>query len=109
MLSNIISTIITFISFITISVSLIYLYFFVFGRSYAIKQTLGASIYRSSMGLWLLWIVQVVLAIIFTFRDGQFNVSGSILLTLAICIDFLVSLVGVKVFARNSIRGLLNE
>lgn len=108
-ISNVISITIALISFMIISLSLIYLYFYIFGRTYAIKQTLGVSVFKSSIGLWLLWIVQIILVIMFTFSNGQINISSAILLASAICIDFLVDLVSLKVFAKKSIRRLLSE
>lgn len=108
-MANIISIMITLVTFLVISISLVYLYFSIFGRTYAIKQTLGISIARSSLGLWLLWVIQIILTVIFTFSSSQVSVSGIVLLIFAIGVDFIVSLVGLKIFSKNSIRGLINE
>lgn len=108
-LSNVISLLITVVIFITISVSLIYLYFSIFGRTCAIKQTTGISVYRSSGGLWLLWLSQIILTIIFTFSSNQVNHSSVILFFLALCMDLVTNLISLKIFAKNAVRGLLNE
>lgn len=108
-LSNVISLLITVVIFITISVSLIYLYFSIFGRTCAIKQTMGISVYRSSGGLWLLWLSQIILTIIFTFSSNQVNHSSVILFFLALCMDLVTNLISLKIFAKNAVRGFLNE
>lgn len=103
--------IISFVMFIMISAIMMSLYFSVYGRTFAIKQTLGMSTFRSMLNYWLLWLLQIVLVIIVlsVFIQKITDPPVYLLFITAIFIDFIVSLITIHLFSRKAVGRFLNE
>ena len=109
-LYNAIFIIISLLLFMIISLATAYLYFSVYGRSYAIKQTLGISVFKSSMAFWKLWLGQLFITILFILGIGhKFELATVILFLIAVVIDLSISILGIKIFSHHAIRSFLND
>lgn len=109
-LYNAIFIIISLLLFMIISLATAYLYFSVYGRSYAIKQTLGISVFKSSMAFWKLWLGQLFITILFILGTGhKFEPATVILFLIAVVIDLSISILGIKIFSHHAIRSFLND
>lgn len=109
-LSNAIFIGISLLLFVIISLATAYLYFSVYGRSYAIKQTLGISIFKSSIAFWKLWLGQLLITILFILGTGNKLDPATIsLFLIAVIIDLIISIFGIKIFSHHAIRSFLND
>lgn len=109
-LYNAVFIMISLLLFMIISLATAYLYFSVYRRSYAIKQTLGISVFKSSMAFWKLWLGQLFITILFILGIGhKFEHATEILFLLAVVIDLSISILGIKIFSHHAIRSFLND
>ena len=109
-LSNAIFIGISLLLFVIISLATAYLYFSVYGRSYAIKQTLGISVFKSSIAFWELWLGQLLITILFILGTGNKLDPATIsLFLIAVIIDLIISIFGIKIFSHHAIRSFLND
>lgn len=113
-LGNITAGIVTIITgsiaFLLLTISTAYLYFSIFGRTFAIKQTLGMSMLKSSHTFWLLWLTIAGLSAIALLGLGNgFNPPAFALFIIAIIADFLISFASVTVFSKRAIKGHLYD
>ncbi|KLI74638.1 bacteriocin-associated integral membrane protein [Lacticaseibacillus zeae DSM 20178 = KCTC 3804] len=108
--SGLVSMITSLIAFFFLAVSTAYLYFSIFGRTFAVKQILGFSTIQSSHVFWLLWLSISGLTI-FTFLLGSHEITPStvFLFALAFTIDFLISFISITIFSKDTIRRCLYD
>lgn len=109
-LSNIVLSIypiiVSFILYLLTTISGIYLYMNIYGKSFMVKQTLGFSLINSSINYWKLWLMQTIL--LFLVLPSIFHTNTSILLFLLIFFDALLSYVSIKIFSNQTKRRFLN-
>lgn len=109
-ISDIFATIISLLLFALINISVIYLYFSIYGRKIAIMESLGYSSWRYLKNYWSMWLRQ--LCIVFLLIKFLFPFTGSVLLiglVFLVLVDLIINCFATNIFSRTILRRYLNE
>lgn len=99
-----------FILFLLVVFSTIYLYFTVYGKSIALKQTLGYSRLYSTLFYWIIWIIQffVILALL-KFYFHKFTPPHLVTFAVAEVLEAIIAIITITIFSKYSLRRAINE
>ncbi|QNQ81578.1 hypothetical protein [Lactobacillus sp. PV012] len=99
-----------FILFLLVVFSTIYLYFTVYGKSSALKQTLGYSRIYSTRFYWIIWVIQffVILALL-KFYFHRFTPPYLMTFALAEILEALIAIISITIFSKYSLRRAIND
>lgn len=108
---NIIPEIISLTLYLIISISIIYLYFSIYGKNFAIKYTLGISKWRATWNYWLLWGAAISVMVLFClYRHISLTtpVNATLFITTT-TIDFLISITSIHFFSKSTLWRFLHD
>lgn len=108
---DIVPEVISVILYLIISISIIYLYFSIYGRNFAIKYTMGISNWRATISYWILWIFEISLLVLFCiFEHISLTTPTNITLFLTMAIiDLLISISSIQFFSKSTLRRFLHD
>lgn len=108
---NIIPEVISLALYLIISISVIYLYFSIYGKNFAIKYTLGISKWHATWNYWLLWGLAVLIMILFCiYRHIPLTtpINATLFITVAV-VDFLISIISIHFFSKSTLWRFLHD
>ena len=108
---TIIPIIISIIVLIMISISMLYLYFVAYGHDYVIKRINGVFYFKQLGNYWVVWLIEVFLLAVYQnfCIEPLVKVSSLFLFSTIVIFDFLISIIGLKVFSSSALRRFLIE
>ena len=92
-----------------ITIATINLYFSIYGRDFAIRQTLGRPFSEKKHLYWSLTLLQIIIIYCILATNSMLNTSNLILFIILTLGDILLNAISIKCFSKNLVRRFLND